>query len=530
LPRKPPPKPARAKRRTDPLDELAASYGVEVRDIIDTQHGLPVPAEAPFAAEPIALVEGPQYEPRRPRKRADLYEPREDLRDVDLRTFMTRVSPGVVSPEHFGVILDAFEQIRLGKTIRIVFSAPCQHGKSTLVRHGCAYIHHYLPWHWIQYVTYEQSFSEVNARDIRRIELEAGVKISDEHNTIKGWTINHELPDRMPGEFIATSVDGRSSGMKANLLMIDDPFKGIEDAFNAARRDVVYQTLKYVWMPRFAPNYSGMLTASRFHEDDLSGRLIRDGWDHVRLPAINDSGEALCPWGPDPREPRTLAFLEELRYGPRGADGVRRGGMGEHAWSALMMGAPLPPDAGLFKAGKTFDVLPEIAAQCIGCDLAYSAGPRSDYAVLVRMALGVDGAVYVTDFWRGQLAPDQYLPELITWRDRYPGVKIYSYMSGPERGILPLLYQHSILLLPLPTRGHSKMVRAARCASAWNAGDLRLPAGAEWAATVRAELQRFTGNSADDDDIVDAIVAGYDILVSYAVSAPAAGFGPTRCI
>lgn len=540
------PRAPRAKR-ADPLEAEAKRLGVTLTELVDAKPGMPAeppapePEPIPFAdAAPPMRVAPIPYTPHRPRKSADNYEPRADLAGVDVGRFIELVSVGCRYPAHFEPILDAARRIAAGETLRIVFSAPRQHGKSTTVHHICAWLHLLMPWLFIQYATYEQTFSEHNARNIRRIELGAGVRISGEHNTIRGWTIEHGIEGRAPGQFIATSIDGRANGYKANLLVIDDPFKGIEDAFSPMKRDAVYDTLRYVFMPCLAPGYSVIVVASRWHDDDLSGRLIKDGWLHIRLPALCDSpddllgralGEPLCPDGPDPREPRTLAFLEELRYGQRGVDGVRRGGMGEHAWAALMQGTPLPPDAALFKRHTLYSgPPPALVAQCIGADLAYSAGAHSDFAVLVHLGLAVDGNVYVTDCWRGKMAPDQYIPELCAWRDKYRDVKMYSYMSGPERGILPLLYQHSILMFPLPAR-YSKPVRAQKTAQAWNTGQVRLPADAPWLGAFLKVVNGFTGSGDDhDDDEVDALVSGYDMLVGSAVAPPSAGWGMRRCM
>jgi predicted phage terminase large subunit-like protein len=532
--------------RVDPLEREANRLGVTITEMVDAKAGMPEapePEPIPFAdapplppVPPIAVVAPERFTPRRPGKHADSYEPRADLVGVDIGAFFALVSPGCVEPRHLAPILDAIRRIARGEVLRIVFSAPRQHGKSTAIHHACAWLHLLAPWLSIQYATYEQTFSEHNARNIRRIELSSGVRISGEHNTIKGWTINHELPGRAPGKFLATSIDGRANGYGANLLVIDDPFKNTEDAFAARTRDAVHDTFRYVFLPCLAPGASVIVVASRWHDDDLSGRLVRDGWLHIRLPAICDDaadllgraiGEPLCPWGPDPREPRDLAFLENLRFGERGADGVRRGGMGEHAWHALMQGVPLPPDAGLFKGERYYSGgPPPFVAEIIGCDLAYSQSRKADFAVLSHLGLGADGVVYVTDVWRDKLDATQWIAQAKTWAARFPRAKFFFYSEGPEKYLVPQWHaQSGIMIQPIPTRGLSKAIRANKIASAWNAGNVRLPADAPWVAAALKEIQCFTGSGDDHDDVVDALTAGFDMLVGSATTAPTTGWG-----
>lgn len=275
--------------------------------------------------------------------------PQPGLSDLRLLDFVPAVSPHLQSPIWFAPIATQLESA-IGGRYRTCFAAPRQHGKTTITKHAIPLIQLRHPRSRIFFATYAQEYTEIQSRDIRRISLEAGVKISADHNTLKGWTLD------AGGDFTASSVDGRGNGLGADIVIVDDPFKGPEEAYAKARRDLVYDWFMQVVMMMLAPGGSVFIVASRWDDDDLSGRLISEqGFNEVRMPAINDGvdpnraiGEALCPYGPDPAQPRDLEFLIELRDGRMGKDGVRRGGVGAHAFSALMQGICLPRADSMF--------------------------------------------------------------------------------------------------------------------------------------------------------------------------------------
>lgn len=300
--------------------------------------------------------------------------PDEDPRNLiglDLLEFMPAVSPRVTPTRHFPQIVAAFE-MAMGGNLRVCFAAPRQHGKTTLIKHAIPYVHKKYPRARIFYATYAQQYTEIQSRDIRRIYGAACIPIEQGHNTLKGWTLISG------GDFTASSVGGPANGLGANVIVIDDPFKGPEDAYSRLHRDQVEQWFLQVVNPMLAPGGSIFIVASRWDEDDLSGRLIgTQGYQEVCIPAIahDDACEhcdvidigglatctkcgatlrALCPDGPNPDEPRTIDFLLDIRDGRRGEDGRRRGGIGRHAFSALYQGKPLPRSGSLFGADPSF--------------------------------------------------------------------------------------------------------------------------------------------------------------------------------
>lgn len=446
-------------------------------------------------------------------------EPSRSLVGLDLPDFM--VEMGVEDPRHLAPVVDIFRDILAGKKIRAVIAAPRQHGKSTLLLHA-------IPWLLIAnaklniaYATYGQQFSGKQSRVAREHYRRAGGRLSEDHNTIQEW----HTPQG--GMCLATSIDGPLTGYSVRVGIVDDPFKGRLEAESLERRDIAQSWLKGDLMGCVGPKGSILIVASRYHEDDLSGRCIREGFDEVRIPAICDDeesdplkrklGEPLCPWGPDPDEPRDLDFLraKEIEIGP-------------YDWASLMQGRPRPHAAGIFRDAYFYDELPPIRRIVVGADFAYSTkGDRIAIVVLgesdLLIPIGIDErtkqpmmvnvlyVMHVCVMRKSAIeAHEDLRKELQPWR----GNPMASYVTQPERGVLTALATHEerekrIVVQPLPAT-QSKLVRAARTARRWNAGAIRVPKGLPWVEEFVRVVCGFTGLDGQRDDETDALVSGHD--------------------
>lgn len=441
---------------------------------------------------------------------------------MSLLEFVPNVSPHMCEPKHLKVMADVFQRA-LGSNQRLVISAPRQHGKSELIKHAIPYLHIQDPTARLFYATYSSSYTEIQSRDIRRIYNSCQIPLRQDYNTLSGWGLS------AGGDFTASSVEGRANGLGADVLVIDDYFRSGEEAYSAKKRDEVARWYLQVVVPMLAPGASAIIVASRWDSDDLSGRLIKDhGYDEIRLEAINEIDEAtglphdpdrplgapLCPDGPDPKKPRDLSFLLEIKEGRLRPDGTRIGGIGEAAWSALFQGKPLPPGGALFQGVQVWpeEKLPIMVRVVIGLDLAYSTGAGSDFTAAV--VLGEDGAgrVFVLEAVRMKQEILSIEAAITRLQAKYPESRTVSYISGQEKAVLELLFHRNVVVEGMPARWN-KVYRAQKAAAAWNQKNIFVPAGSpEWLEVFLHELRYFTGVTEMHDDQVDALVGGFDAL------------------
>lgn len=108
---------------------------------------------------------------------------------------------------------------------------------------------------------------------------------------------------REGGEYLAAGVGMGIAGFRSDLVVIDDPVKSREDAESELQRDKLWEWWIFDVRPRLKPNGKVILIQTRWHEDDLGGRLLQEEpgrWKVIRLPMIAEDDED--PLGRHPGE------------------------------------------------------------------------------------------------------------------------------------------------------------------------------------------------------------------------------------
>jgi predicted phage terminase large subunit-like protein len=435
----------------------------------------------------------------------------EELRELErlsegLLDFIPRVSSQFAAPRHLQPLVEVLEAAEHTPQ-RVVVSTPPQFGKTTLALHGLLWLLGRAPKRRNAYVTYEATRAEQMSLQAREIGLEAGLRTVGSR---KIWR-THE-----GGGLIATGIGGPLTGYGVDgLMLVDDPVKNRAEAESATYRERTDQWFRDVALTRCHPSASVIVVQTRWHEDDLAGRLIKRGWKRINLQAIDDNGKSLweAMW--------PAKFLTE----------VKRPDVGEYTWWSLFQGEPRPRGGSLFQNAMLYDVAPPLGAGFrvgVGIDLAYSKKTHADYSVaVVLMRLqNPDPAIpplfYVLDVRREQVQAPVFKGTLRSLRSTYLGAPMRWYAAGPEIGIGDFIKASDgalpgIPIEVLPAVG-DKFVRAQPVAAAWNAGRILVPRNAPWAGAFLAELASFTGVNDANDDQVDALGTAYDLLAGGAAS------------
>jgi len=169
------------------------------------------------------------------------------------------------------------------------------------------------------------------------------------------------------GEYFSAGVRGPITGRRADLVIIDDPVKSWAEAESLVARDALYDWYRAELSARLKPEGRVVLIMTRWHEDDLAGRLLaREGrWSCLRLPAMAGAEDALG------RAPGDVLWPE--MFG-REAIERRRLEVGERAFAAMYQQMPQAPAARLFcveKIGVVAEV-PDVTKVVRAWDLAAS--------------------------------------------------------------------------------------------------------------------------------------------------------------
>lgn len=145
--------------------------------------------------------------------------------------------------------------------------------------------------------------------------------------------------------------------------------------------------------------------------------------------------------------------------------------------------------------------------EATGADFAYTS-KAGDWTVFITGRL-FEGIIYITDLYRERV-------EATVWAERLKALpNPFAFIGGQEGGIADFLRRDYGINLVTERAVTDKLSRAQPVASAWNRGEIRLPAGAPITTEIESEVLSFTGNSKFDetDDIVDALVGLFQALV-----------------
>lgn len=345
------------------------------------------------------------------------------------------------------------------------------------------------------------------------------------------------------GEVLAAGVGAGITGFGADVLIIDDYLRGREDADRKTERDRVWAWFREDASTRGQPGFKTICMATRWHSDDLIGRILNepgalDEWEVVSLPALAEPGDPLGRVEGEPLDPERYPVHELLRIKAR---------IGPRGWGALYQQRPTPAEGNLIKREWWQFYDPSemkrkgLKATAMTVDPAFGAGDNNDPSVVGVWGM-LNGRYYLMDVWRKSVSYPQLrlaLGELYRkWHvtavieDIGPGKILLQEMRGASlarddsTAVPTVAYKLPTVSTRTGGRMQSKLERAEAITNLIEGGLVFLPEKADWLEGYIEELSGFP--TAPHDDQVDMTVMALSRL-SAVNPALAAAFGaPTR--
>jgi predicted phage terminase large subunit-like protein len=449
---------------------------------------------------------------------------------ADFRSYVRYTMPNYRENWHHRVLIDHLQLLADGKIEKLLVTAPPRHGKSELIsrRFPAWLVGGYWGAAMVLSASHTQDLADKMGRDVQRIlrdprhrqvfpDFGFGEKeTAREFDTVAG------------GGYKAAGVGGAIAGRGANFVLIDDPVSNREGAESATQRDKTAEWFYDDVLTRLEPPGGLCVTATRWHKDDLSGRILEGSdaaeWVHIHLPAILDSDPP--PWPGDPRQlgdplwpsrylnPRAGETLENTPAEVLRARALRwlegQRARTAYGFEALYQGNPSLKEGALFTRGADRQFMGDprqVADTCdfqvISVDATFGASKKGD---AVSIVVG------------GGRGPHRFVFEELTKRMTYPETKLALLEMArkwPNASVLIELKANGQALVD-DLRGTlprvigfipqaSKEARAQVAAEVWNSGQMFLP-GAQYMPTKAEFLEDFYGfGSRAHDDRVDAV-------------------------
>ncbi len=299
---------------------------------------------------------------------------------------------------HLKVISQRLHQASHNGNARLIISMPPRHGKSQLVsEYYPAWRAGVFPDRRVILASYEADFAASWGRKARTLLEQFGhwfnVKVAAASSAANRWDIEGRA-----GGMMTAGVGGPITGKGADDLIIDDPLKNYEDAHSETIREKIWNWFTSTAYTRLEPNANVIVIATRWHADDLTGRILREltheSWEEIVFPAIACEDDILGRKAGDALWPHrfNVAALEAIRKT-----------IGSYQFSALYQQRPTAPDGEMFKRAwfPIIEAAPIDADYCRAWDKA-STADGGDFSVGVLLAKDKEGFWYVADVVRGQ--------------------------------------------------------------------------------------------------------------------------------
>ena len=346
---------------------------------------------------------------------------------------------------HHEVLAKKLELVSEGKCRRLMVFMPPRHGKSELA--SIKFPAWYLGKHPDKEVICCSATAEGaerfarRTRDLVQDELHTAIfpdcKLQKGSKSVADWRVSKR------GGMRGTGIGGLISGMGANVLIIDDPVKDREAAESDLMRRQTWDWYTSTAFTRLEKGGSVILVMTRWHDDDLAGRLleaegekgyyysVKDSkwvkctegdfsgqrlgqWEVVRFPAVAEENERFRfvnePLWVDKYD---KAALEEIK-----------GTVGLRDWGALFQQNPVTEEGAEFdkKWIKYWKELPKNLRYVTTVDLAISQKTTADDSVVMTCGMDAGDNIYVVEYRAWKANPSEVIDEIYKQNLAYGGV------------------------------------------------------------------------------------------------------------
>lgn len=425
-----------------------------------------------------------------------------------LLKFAEYTNPAYRAAPHHVLIAAKLEAVERGEIKRLMICMPPRHGKSELAsRRFPSWFLGRSPQRQIIAASYNSDLANDFGREVRNIvdsedyQRLFQTKLAEDSKAANRWHTDKG------GMYVAAGVGTAITGRGADLLLIDDPFKDRKEADSELRREDVWNWYTSTAYTRLMPGGAIVVINTRWHDDDLSGRLIAeqanggDQWEILSLPAIDNDGALWPEWYPIER-------LEQIRAVLPARD-----------WNALYQQNPIPDDGDYFKSAwfGEYEELPSKLNYYGASDYAVTDGD-GDYTE--HGVIGVDFSknIYVADWWRGQTTSDVWIDKKCDLILAHKPLCWFGESGPIRRAVEPFMMsrmtqRNAFCRIEWLASMADKAARARSIQAMASMGKVFLPKNAPWKAELLSQMLRFPAGKFDDGvDVMSLFGRGLEFV------------------
>ena len=319
---------------------------------------------------------------------------RAEAREGNFLSFVLATKPDYEVNWHHKYLARKIEKFVRREIKNLMVFMPPRLGKSELVsRRLPAFILGVKPDSKIIATSYGAELASMMNRDVQRIIDDKNYLKIFPHTTLSGdnvrsvaqgtWLRNSDIFEVVghKGVYRSAGVGGGITGMGGDFIMIDDPIKNAKEADSETYRQMVWGWYRTTLFTRREKGCGMCLVMTRWHEDDLAGRLLAenpDDWEVVDFPMIRENMD-------NPEDPRELGgALWPNKYSLEECAIIKRTS-GSRSWNALYQQNPSSTEGALIKRiwmTKFWKAMPSKFDKIIqSWDMSFKGGDDNDWVV-----------------------------------------------------------------------------------------------------------------------------------------------------
>lgn len=377
---------------------------------------------------------------------------------------------------HLEVVCNTLQELEKGNVKNLILTMPPRHGKSMSVSESFpSWFIGRNPHRKVILSSYGDELAKKFGKKNRNKMAEYGkelfdVELADDSSSMTNWSVQGYM-----GGMVSSGIGGGITGEGADLLIVDDPVKNQSEADSKIYRDKVWDEWNSTLITRLQPEGRKIVIATRWHEDDLIGRILKtekDKWTLLNFPAeceneVDDLlhrniGEPLWSEKGFDKE-----WLQEIKFTtpPR-------------VWNALYQQHPSALEGNIFKRSmftRFYNQLPnDLERIILSWDCAFKESNTSDF--VVGQVWGQKGAnLYLINQTRSRMDFPKTLQAFKYMCTLFPraSAKLIEDKANGQAIIDSLKREIAGIIAITPKE--SKEARAAATAYLWEAGNVLLP-------------------------------------------------------
>lgn len=400
----------------------------------------------------------------------------------------------------------------------ICLSIPPRHGKSmTITETFPSYYLGHFPNHRVILGAYGTDFAakfgKKNKEKVERYGSKLfSTSIKKGTSSATDWDIEGHR-----GGVISRGILAGVTGEGADLMIIDDPVKTREEADSQVHRNKVWGEWIDSFSTRLHPGAIVIVIMTRWHEDDLVGRLLNPEygeplpWKVVNLP-LECEGE---------NDPLGRSIGEPLweRYGYDFIEERKK--MSSSSFNALYQGRPTSQEGNIVKREwwKKYTKLPTIPRKIMSVDATFKDSETSDYVSI--QVWGKSGTnAYLIDRIKARMDFPTTLSSIVKMKAKHKDISgIFIEDKANGSAIISMLRKKIAGVIPVNPQG-GKVSRVNAISDYIQAGNVWLPKEEPWVEEFIEEWAAFPKGKNDDD--VDSASQALNKLFYYYAEIPEA--------